>query len=147
MTTSMILSVSALFALVPAAVGAWRGIAGRSVLFWLLMAVAAAGPLALIAVRFGGTWSTGLSETLWVTVLASVLLFAFVAGVSRDAWRLSPLLFPYLILLGVVAAIWGAAPVGPAPDAPRDGWILFHVAIAVLTYGLLTLAAIAGPEA
>ena len=144
MTTSTFLSISALFALVPAAVGAWRGIAGKSALFWLLTAVAAAGPFAVVVVRYGGTWSTGLTETLWVTVLASVLLFAFVAGVSREAWRLSPLLFPYLILLGAVAAIWGAAPVDPVPEAPRDGWILFHVAIAVLTYGLLTLAAIAG---
>jgi ABC-type uncharacterized transport system permease subunit len=144
MTASTFLSISTLFALVPATVGAWRGIGKQSVLFWLLIVVAAAGPLALIAVRFGGVWSTGLSETLWVTVLASVLLFALVAGVSREGWRLSPLLFPYLILLGIVAAIWEQAPQGPMPDALRDGWILFHVVIAVLTYGLLTLAAIAG---
>ena len=144
MTTSTVLSISALFALVPATVGAWRGIGGRSILFWLLTTVAAAGPLTLIAVRFGGVWSTGLSETLWVTVLASILLFAIVTGVSREGWRLAPLLFPYLILLGLIAAIWEQAPRGPMPAALRDGWILFHVVIAVLTYGLLTLAAIAG---
>jgi len=144
MSTSTFLSISALFALVPATVGAWRGIGRGSALFWLLIAVAAAGPLALIAVRFGGTWSTGLSETLWVTVLASVLLFALITSVSREGWRLSSLLFPYLILLGMVATIWEQAPRGPMPAALRDGWVLFHVVIAVLTYGLLTLAAIAG---
>lgn len=144
MTASTFLSISALFALVPATVAAWRGIGSRSALFWLLTAVAAAGPFVLIAVRFGGVWSTGLSETLWVTVLASVLLFALVAGMSREGWRLSPLLFPYLMLLGIIAAIWEQAPRGPMPEALRDGWILFHVVIAVLTYGLLTLAAIAG---
>ncbi len=140
----MLLSLSALFALVPAAIGAWRGIGRHSPLFWVLTAVAAAGPLALIAVRFGGVWSTGLAETLWVTVLASILLFALVTGLSRQGWRLSPLLFPYLVLLGLIATIWEQAPRGPMPEALRDGWILFHVVIAVVTYGLLTLAAIAG---
>lgn len=144
MTSSTLLSVSALFALVPATVGAWRGLGRRSGLFWLLSAVAAVGPLVLIVVRFGGVWSTGLAETLWVTVLASVVLFAIAAAVWREGWRLSPLLFPYLLLLGLIASVWEQAPRGPMPDALRDGWILFHVAIAVITYGLLTLAAIAG---
>lgn len=144
MTTSVLLAISALFALVPATVGAWRGLGKPSALFWLLTAVAAAGPLSLIAIRFGGVWDSGLSETLWITVLASILVFAAVAGFSREGWRLSPLLFPYLILLGLIATIWGGAP-GDLPSAGiGDGWILFHVAIAVLTYALLTLAAIAG---
>lgn len=140
----MFLSLSALFALVPAAIGAWRGVPGRSGLFWLLTAVAAAGPLSLVAVRFGGVWSSGLSETLWVTVLSSVLLFALVSALSREGWRLGALLFPYLILMAVAAAIWGQAGQTPGPAFAGDGWILFHVAIAVVTYGLLTLAAIAG---
>ncbi len=144
MSSSTVLSLSALFALVPAAVAAWRGIGNRSPLFWLFTVVAGVGPLALIAVRFGGVWSTGLAETLWVTVFASILLFAVVTGLSREGWRLAPLLFPYLILLGLIATIWEQAPRGPMPEALRDGWILFHVVIAVATYGLLTLAAIAG---
>jgi len=144
MTSSTSLSIAALCALVPATVGAWRGIGRQSPLFWLLCAVAATGPLVLIVVRFGGVWSTGLAETLWVTILASVLLFMFVVAITRGGWRISPLLFPYLLLLGLIAAIWEQAPRGPMPDALRDGWILFHVAIAVVTYGLLTLAAIAG---
>ena len=145
MTTSMFLTISALFALVPATVGAWRGISGRSGLFWLLLAVAAVGPLSLIAVRFGGAWSSGLSETLWVTVLASILLFALVSALSREGWRLAALLFPYLLLMALAAAVWGqAAPALPASADIGDGWILFHILIAVATYGLLTLAAIAG---
>lgn len=144
MTTSMFLSFSALCSLVPATIAAWLGVGKRSPMFWLFLAVAAFGPMALVALRFGGTWSTGLSETLWVTVLISILLFAFVTGVSREGWRLSSLLFPYLLLLGLIATIWAQAPRGPMPAALRDGWLLFHVVIAVLTYGLLTLAAIAG---
>lgn len=144
MTSSTLLSLAALCSLVPATAGAWRGVGRDFALFWLLCAVAAAGPLVLIIVRFGDVWSTGLAETLWVTVLVSVVLFMLVAAALREGWRLSPLLFPYLLLLGIFAAIWERAPRGPMPEALRDGWILFHVAIAVVTYGLFTLAAIAG---
>ncbi|UCH73011.1 MAG: cytochrome c biogenesis protein CcsA [Rhodospirillales bacterium] len=144
MTSSTLLSLAALCALVPATIGAWRGIKGQSPIFWLLVAVAAAGPLVLIVKQFGGMWSTGLSETLWVTIFASVVLFAFVSRRWREGWRLAPLLFPYLLLLGIFAAIWGQAPREQATTALRDPWILFHVVIAVVTYGLLTLAAIAG---
>lgn len=144
MTSSTLLSMSALFALVPATIGAWRGVGRGSGLFWVLSAVAAAGPLVLVVVRFGGAWSTGLSETLWVTVLVSIVLFALIVAFWRESWRLSPLLFPYLFLLGLIAAIWEQAPRGPILDTLRDAWILFHVTIAVVTYGLLTLAAIAG---
>jgi len=144
MNNSTLLSIAALCALVPATIGAWRGIGRQSALFWLLIGVAAAGPLTLIVVRFGGVWSTGLAETLWVTVLASIVLFALVVAAWHEGSRLAPLLFPYLLLLGLIAAFWERAPRGPMPAALRDGWILFHVAIAVVTYGLLTLAAIAG---
>lgn len=144
MSTSAYLGLAALFALIPAAASAWRTGARRDYLFWLMVAVAVAGPLALVAARFGSTWRSGLSETLWVTILASVLLFSALARINREAWRLSALLFPYLLLIGVVATFGDLVPDAAGGAEIRDGWILFHVVIAVVTYGLLTLAAIAG---
>jgi ABC-type uncharacterized transport system permease subunit len=53
------------------------------------------------------------------------------------------LLLPYLFLLGIGAAITEFIP--PAtPVAAPDRWAEVHVLVSVATYGLLTLAAIAG---
>lgn len=144
MVNSLLLSLSAVGALVPAAIASWRRPAAPDSVFWLLTAVAFAGPLAWIAWRFGGGWHTGLSATLWVTVTVSVGLFGVVGAFSREGRRLGVLLYPYLILLAGIAMIWSHAPEqGLRQDAP-EGWVLAHIAVSVVTYGLLTLAAIAG---
>lgn len=144
MVNSLLFSLSALAALLPAGLAAWRRPDAPDAVFWMLTAVALGGPVTWIAWRFGGGWHTGLSATLWVTVAVSVGLFGLVAALSREGWRLGVLLFPYLILLAGVATVWGQAPEqamrGDAPTA----WVLTHIAVSVLTYGLLTLAAIAG---
>ena len=60
------------------------------------------------------------------------------------AWRLAGLLFPYLILLALIATLGHHVPdAGSLAGAP-GGWILVHILASVLTLGLLTLAAIAG---
>jgi ABC-type uncharacterized transport system permease subunit len=144
MSTGMFHNIAALLSLLPITVAVWGSRAARNTLFWLLTAVAVAGPLGLVAVRFGASWSSGLSEALWVTVLVAALLFALLSAVSKQAWRLAGLLFPYLILLGVIATIWDHAGAADQVIAMPTGWILVHILVSVVTYGLLTLAAIAG---
>lgn len=141
---NLIHSLAALFSLVPLTLAVWRGVAARNGVFWALLAVSLAGPLAIVALRFGGTWSSGLSEALWVTVLGAVILFALISALSRQAWRLAGLLFPYLILLGLIATIWNHASETDLIIGSPSGWILLHILISVVTYSLLTLAAIAG---
>lgn len=144
MVNSLLFSLSALGALVPAAVAAWRRPDTPDSVFWLLTAVAFAGPAGWVAWSFGGGWHTGLSATLWITVASSIALFGLVAGVSREGRRLGVLLFPYLILLAGLATVWSQAPEHALREESPAGWVLTHIAVSVITYGLLTLAAIAG---
>ena len=148
MASSIILSLAALVALIPAAVLPLRREAsGPDPLFWAAVAVAVAGPGAYSVVLLGGGWPTGLAAALWVSVAVSMVLFAVLAAVSREAWRLRPLLLPYLILLGLIAVVWGRVPAQAVLTAAPDAWLGLHIAASVATYGLCTLAAVAAAAA
>lgn len=144
----MLLSVIALTTMVPALVQGLRPAPSRDGLFWGALAVGILGPLASLAPHAGPGWQTGFSATLWVTICAAMLLYAVVAALFRHAWRLLPLLVGYMLLLGILATVWqGAA--GPAlhASAADRAWIGVHIATAVVTYGLVTIAGIAAVAA
>jgi len=138
------LSLSALAALVPASLQALRPAPARDAAFWGLLAVAVAGPSVWVLVHMTETWQTGLAPTLWVTVAATMLLYAVTAATTRQAWRLAPLLVPYMLVLGIIATIWQRAPGQPLIAGNAEGaWVSVHIAMAVTTYALVTIAAIA----
>jgi ABC-type uncharacterized transport system permease subunit len=138
-----ILKFSAIIALVPTALIALRGVREKDLAFWSALAVAAAGPLAWVYVRQSEGWHTGISAALWLVILACVLLHGIIALASRQGWKLSVLLFPYLIVLALLAVLSGQAPERPLTgDAPL-AWIASHIVVSVITYGLVTLAAVA----
>ena len=56
MDMNFLLSVSAVAALVPAAILPWRGVGERNVVFWLLLLVALAGALSWAFVAFAPGW-------------------------------------------------------------------------------------------
>lgn len=147
MATSTLLSMAALVALLPAAIApmvrAGAG-GGRDSTFWPLIGVAVAGPLLWVVVELGPSWRTGLAAALWLSIAVSLLLFVLVAATQRAAWRLAPLLLGYLFLLGVMATIWQHAPERPMPGDAPPVWLQAHILVAVIAYGLLTLAAVAG---
>ncbi len=144
MAYPLMFSLTALAALIPVTVVVWRPQARRDTRVWILAAVAFAGPLVWIVANSGAGWHTGLAATLWVSILVSLGLFIVLAALTREAWRLSPLLLPYMIILGGIAIIWGQSPgQGLSAGAPA-GWLALHIALSVPAYGLLTLAAIAG---
>ncbi len=148
MANSIILNLAALMALVPAAVLPLRREAtGPDPLFWAAVAVAVAGPGAYTLVLLGGGWPTGLAPALWVSIAVSRVVFAILTAVSREGWRLRPLLLPYLILLGVIATVWGRVPAQGALTAAPDTWLSLHIVVSVATYGLCTLAAVAAAAA
>ena len=146
MTQDLILSLAALAALVPVAVIIFRqaeAVEGR--LFWPLLVVALAGPACYAVVSLGGTWDGRFSAALWVTIAVTLLLFVLAALMFGEARRLAPLLLPYLLGLGLLATIWTQAPAAATADpALPDAWLAVHIAVSVTTYGLATLAAIAG---
>jgi ABC-type uncharacterized transport system permease subunit len=142
MTDNLIFSLSALVALVPSAFLGWRRDRGRDGIYWVLLAVAVAGPLAWTMAQTSGSWRTGLSTTLWVTIAATMVVFAVLAGATRKAWQLTMLLAPYMLIVGILATIWQHAPEKPLGNAPA-GWIGVHIAFSVTTYALVTIGAIA----
>jgi ABC-type uncharacterized transport system permease subunit len=142
MQPSIAFSLAAVVALVPAVVIAWAG-RGRDGVYWAAMALAVAGPGAWALAQIEDAWHAGLSVALWVTVAASVALFAVLAAAVREAWRLTPLLLPYLAVLGVLATVWQGAPEPRAPG-PYGTWILVHIVVSVATYALVTIAGVAG---
>lgn len=143
----MLFSLSALAALVPVSVAAVkRGSAGADGLYKLLLGVAVAGPAAWAAAQMAGAWRTGLSTTLWVTVAATMAVFAVTVLTTRHAWRLTPLVGPYMIALAALALVWQQAPAHRPLGAEGPmalGWVGIHIAVSVATYALVTIAAMA----
>jgi len=144
MTSSAIYGAVALAALLPAAALRLRSEDQRDAAFWCGLALAVAGPSIWAAAQLGGSWKTGFAMSLWLTIAVTAALFAILALASRQSWKLTVLLMPYLALLGLVALIWQHAPERPIGSEIPPGWLDAHIILALVTYGLLTLAAVAG---
>jgi ABC-type uncharacterized transport system permease subunit len=142
MPSATVFSLAAIAALVPGALVGWRG-RGRDGLYWAAVALAVAGPGAWALAQVEDAWNSGLAVALWVTVATSMALFAVLAAATREAWRLAPLLLPYLALVGLLATLFQATPEPRAPG-PLGLWVLVHIVISVCTYALVTIAGVAG---
>lgn len=139
----ILFSLSALFALVPACIVGWRRVPARDAVFWAVLAVGVAGPLAWVIVQDAGSWRPGFSTTLWVIVAASLMIFAAAAALVPQAWRLLPLVAPYLLVVGVLGTVWYHAPQAPLTTAAATAWVHTHILVSVVTYALVTVAAVA----
>lgn len=142
-SNSIFFNVAAVASLIPAALVSLRAGQGRDGVFLAVLGLAIAGPVTWAAAQIADTWHTGLSASLWVIIAASLVLFGVLVVAVRQAWRLTPLLLPYLMVLGVAAASFSNQPeprlTGQAPPA----WIEAHILVAVVTFALLTMAAVA----
>jgi len=148
MATDTILNTAALVALLPALLAAWKGDAAQPApRFWMLMAVAVAGPVVwtVAATAAVADWRTDLSYALWVSVSASLAVFAGAAVFDRDVLRLSPLFLAMMAFLALLATLSrGASHAAPMIAAPGEGgWLWFHIGVSIATYALLTVAAAA----
>lgn len=144
MASTTVFSLAAVLSLVPAAVASLWGPFVRDGRFWALAGVGAVGATAWAVVQARAGWETGFAEAIWVTVAGALVTFLLLAAFLRHAWRLSPILLPYLVLLAILATIWSHAPARPLLGQAPPAWIALHIAASVITYVLLTLAAIAG---
>ncbi len=142
MHSSIAFSLAAVVALLPAAVIGWFGRA-RNGIWWAAMALAVTGTGAWALAQIEDAWHAGLSVALWVTIAASTALFAALAAASREAWRLTPLLFSYLAVLAALATVWQATP-EPRVPGPYSSWVIVHIVVSVATYALVTIAGVAG---
>ena len=153
MMEDSLFSLSALVALLPAAFFSLRRSdggrreEGRDATFWLTLAIAVTGPLVWVFSNMSGTWQTGLSTTLWIIIAASMIIFAAITLLNDNAWRLTPLLIPYMALLAFFAIFWQHAPEArPMINSPGS-WIKAHILISVTTYALVTIAAVSALSA
>ena len=118
MAGSLLLNLSALAALVPAAVVPAARQRGRDVVYWAVVLLAVAGPAGWAAAQLADSWHTGVSVALWLTIAVTMAVFAVVAVIDLHAWRLTPLLRkPAAVLLRPIA--FAASPLAmlPTPSA------------------------------
>jgi ABC-type uncharacterized transport system permease subunit len=142
--SSLALNIFALVALIPAVLTALRPGARKdsTVLGSILLAVA--GPALWAFVLMSEMWQTSLSAALWVSIAVSAAAFAALTSLTAQSWRLAPILMPFLAMLGLLASLvrWVEAPRPLSGSAPA-AWLDIHIIVSVLTYALLTLAAVA----
>lgn len=148
MSQNFLYSLTALLALLPASVYPYRraggqGGEGQTWAFWGALLLAATGPGLWALTQVAGRWHTGFSTALWVTIAACMALFVAFSALDRVAWRLSPLLLPYLLAVGALATLTEDAPAPLLRGGAPGIWIDLHIAVSVVTYALLTLAAVA----
>ncbi len=148
MIQSMIFSISAVLALAVPALYFLKDPKERNSTFWALLAVALAGAVSWTMAQLSGQWRTSLSLAIWVTISASIISFIITCLIHRLAWRLTPLLMPYLALMGLWAMIWHAFPGHTIhEEGAISHWIIFHITVSVFTYALATIAAVAALSA
>ncbi|MEE2996030.1 MAG: cytochrome c biogenesis protein CcsA [Pseudomonadota bacterium] len=144
MLSTTVLTVSALLSLLPATILPYRRTPARDALFWILLAVAIAGPTVWVWASFATGWRVGFAPALWLTITASLAVFGVLSAAMRHVWRLAPILLPYMMIIAVMAALWlkqpEMAPMGQFPSAS----VWFHILLSIVTYGLLTIGAISG---
>lgn len=136
--------ITALIGLLPLSAAALTGRLRPGGLFWLMLAAALIGPLALVGSHLMAGWQSGLSANLWASVAITLAIFALVCALRPGTYRLSALLLPYLGLLELLAIVFSHAPQAEALNMSALAWFRAHVLLAVGSYGMLTVAAIAG---
>jgi ABC-type uncharacterized transport system permease subunit len=136
-------NLATLFALIPVALLPMRRNAGRDMPFWASLALAIVAPLAWALGQQTGGWHTNLSADLWAGIAGSMAVFGLINLINRQAWRLTPLLVPYLILLGVMAAFFAFVPAEPLKETVPAAWLDLHISVSIGTLAFLTVAAAA----
>lgn len=143
MFNTIALNLAALFALVPVALLPLRRSGGRDNIYWGALALAILGPLAWAFGQLGHGWQTNLSADLWVGVACSMAVFGVIAVFHRQAWRLTPLLVPYMLVLGAMASLFYYAPGQPLSVPLPAAWVDLHILVSMVTLAFLTVAAAA----
>ena len=139
-----LIQISALLTLVPPSLLLLRREIKKDFLFSAVIFVSVCGALLQVYVQQSAGWNIGFSAALWLTILACLVIYIILTFVTKDGWRLNPVLFPYLFLFGLLAMIWNQGPEKQFFVNIPMAWIGTHVVVSLATYGLLTLAALAG---
>ena len=111
--------------------------------FWLSVVAALVGPVLWVLASFTPVWRTDFGATLWVIIAATMAIYLLTVMVEEDSWRLVPILSPAMLVLGILAVIWTSKE-GPKLLGQEPGTLVtVHIIASVVTYGLVTIAAVA----
>ena len=138
-----LLQVTALLTLIPPSLLYYRREPKKDSIFWSSTTFALCGVLLWVFVKQSEGWHTGVSASLWLTILACLIIYFIISIITDEAWRISSILFPYLLLVGTLAVIWNQVPEHPFSGNVHIAWIGTHILVSVGTYGLITIAALA----
>lgn len=139
----MSLQIIGLVSLLPLTAIAFTNRLQRNLAFWMLLLGCAVVCLGVFGRSITDGWQAGFSAALWASMAVSLLVFIGVAIINAEAYRLSALLLPYLVGLGLIALLFSAY-AEAAPEIGSAAWFQVHVLLALASYGIMTLAAIAG---
>lgn len=131
----------ALAALAVTSIHAWGDNGLRPPLFWWQMVIVVVTSSAWVTLLLTAGWRTDFGTTLWAITAVSAMAFALVAARWPFAQRISPLLMPYLTLLGVLGSMVRGEPHAMNEAAPWL-WLDLHIVIAVAVSGFLTITAV-----
>ncbi len=111
--------------------------------FWLSIVAALIGPMLWVLASFTPAWRTDFGATLWVTIAGTMAIYLLTVLIEEESWRLIPILSPIMLILGILAAIWTSQE-GPKLLEQAPGTLVtIHIIASVMTYGLVTIAAVA----
>jgi ABC-type uncharacterized transport system, permease component len=91
-----------------------------------------------------GGWLPSLSGALWASVAAAMILFRRHRRSQRHGWRLLPLLAIYGLVMAIGGALFATVPIEHLQATNSAAWLDLHIVVSVATYGLATIAAVAG---
>ena len=141
-SASLTHALIALLCLLPAVFVQRRENARLDYAHWAALALAVMGPGAWALAHVADHWQAGLGAALWVSIAVTMGLFTMLAWSMDHVWRLTQLIAPYMLVLGLLA-VFSPDEAPMMPDAAADGWLVLHIFISVATYGLVTIAAVA----
>jgi len=143
MSQTIAYNLIAIFTLLPAALVVHRKDARADYAHWTALVLGVMGTGIWALAQISGQWQAGLSAALWTTVAVTMALFAMLSWSVKESWRLTPLVVPYMMAIGAFGMIWTHAAQHGLQTGRVDGWIILHIAVSVVTYGLVTIAAVA----
>ena len=141
--TLHIIHISALVSLIPSILASFRRIPQRDVTFWSSLIIAIFGVAVVIFIDHAAGWNKSISSALWLTTFICLVLHVLLSSNFEDGWRLTPLLIPYLFILGVLATAGAYSSTSSLLYDASTAWMGVHIFVSVITYGLINLAAVA----
>lgn len=138
-----------ILALLPLAAQILRTEPKRDVWLYVSICLAGVGTMVLLGLTGEEAQSRGFSAALHWSELTVVLIFGglVICKGPQQVWRLAGYIGGYLLLFAVLAAVFGMfddhTPAATQGPTLYSGWLWAHIGSSLVTYALVTLAAIA----